>query len=163
MKRLSGESELFACEVSMFCLAILRHDFSAIVALLDYLNYDKQMKYGNMKTEVDGVSFDSRKEAKHYIRLKQLADNKEIEDLRMQVKYELIPAIWEEQVVHLKTKDKTVRKCVQRAVHYIADFVYKDPATGCEVVVDVKGMRTKEYKLKKKMMRAFLGINIIEV
>lgn len=121
------------------------------------------MKYRNLKTVVDGISFDSRKEANHYNRLKQLADNKEIEDLRMQVKYELIPAIWEEHVVHLKTKDKTVRKCVQRAVNYIADFVYKDMKTGEEVVVDVKGMRTKEYKLKKKMMRAFLGISIVEV
>lgn len=121
------------------------------------------MKYGNKKTEVDGIGFDSRKEAKYYIHLKQLADAGEICNLQMQVKYELIPAIWEEQIVHLKTKDKAVRKCVQRAVHYIADFVYENSDTGETVVVDVKGMRTKEYKLKKKMMRAFLGISIVEV
>lgn len=62
----------------------------------------------------------------------------------------------------LKTKVKMVQRCAQRAVHYIADFVYKDKE-GNEVVEDTKGMRTKEYLLKKKMMRALLGIQIKEV
>ena len=77
--------------------------------------------------------------------------------------YELIPAIYEDQVIHLKTKDKIVRRCVQKAVHYVADFVYIETLNNIEVVVDTKGFRTPEYKLKKKMMRAFKGIDIIEV
>ena len=120
-------------------------------------------KYGNRKVEKDGILFDSRKEATYYLHLKTLLAKGEIEDLRLQVPYELIPAIYETQTVHLKTKDKTVEKCVQKAVHYVADFVYKDVATGEERVVDTKGFRTKDYILKKKMMRAFLGIAITEI
>lgn len=120
-------------------------------------------KYGNRKVEKDGILFDSLKEAAYYLHLKTLLANGEIEDLRLQVPYELIPAIYETQTVHLKTKDKTVEKCVQKAVHYVADFVYKDVATGEERVIDTKGFRTKDYILKKKMMRAFLGIAITEI
>lgn len=120
-------------------------------------------KYGNRKVEKDGILFDSRKEAAYYLHLKTLLIAGEIEDLRMQVPYELLPAIYETQTVHLKTKDKTVEKCVQKAVHYVADFVYKDVATGEEKIVDTKGFRTKDYILKKKMMRALRGIAIVEV
>lgn len=120
-------------------------------------------KYLNKKTEIDGRVFDSRKEAKHYLYLKQCAADGSISDLRMQVPYELIPAVWEERVVHLKTKDKTVRRQVQKPITYVADFVYVDNITGETIVTDVKGFRTKEYYLKKKMMRALLGISITEV
>ena len=75
-----------------------------------------------------------------------------IHNLRLQVKYELLPAIYEEKEVQLKTKTKLVKKCIQQATNYIADFVYeKDGET---FVIDVKGIRTKEYLLKKKMMLA---------
>lgn len=120
-------------------------------------------KYGNRKVIVDGIRFDSRKEARYYIFLKESEKNGEISNLRLQVPYEIVPAIYEEQVVHLKTRDKVVEKCVQKAVHYVADFVYYDASTGREEVVDAKGYRTPEYKLKKKMMRAFKGIEITEV
>ena len=120
-------------------------------------------KYQNKKTEVNGIKFDSRKESKHYLYLKNLYEHGFISDLRLQVPYELLPAIWEEQEVQLKTQTKKVRKCVQKAVNYIADFVYVDNNTGKEEVVDVKGMRTKEYLLKKKMMLALKGIKILEV
>lgn len=120
-------------------------------------------KFGNHKVTIDGIRFDSRKEARFYLFLKEAEKKGEISDLRLQVPYELIPAIYEDQVIHLKTKDKTVTKCVQKAVHYVADFVYRETETGNEAVVDTKGFRTPEYKLKKKMMRAFKGIDIIEV
>lgn len=120
-------------------------------------------KFGNHKVTIDGIRFDSRKEAKFYLFLKEAEKKGEISDLRLQVPYELIPAIYEDQVIHLKTKDKTVTKCVQKAVHYVADFVYRETETGNEAVVDTKGFRTPEYKLKKKMMRAFKGIDIKEV
>ena len=51
---------------------------------------------------------------------------------------------------------------MKRAAYYLADFVYKDKE-GNVVVEDAKGMRTEKYLLKKKMMRAFLGITIKEV
>ena len=119
-------------------------------------------KYGNKKAKHGGMIFDSRRERNRYIILSALQRAGEISDLRMQVTYELLPAIYEMEEKQLKTKVKKVQRCAQRAVHYIADFVYKDKE-GNEVVEDTKGMRTKEYLLKKKMMRALLGIQIKEV
>ena len=119
-------------------------------------------KYGNKKAQHDGIIFDSRRERNRYIILSALQRAGEISDLRMQVTYELLPAIYEMEEKQLKTKVKKVQRCAQRAVHYIADFVYKDKE-GNEVVEDTKGMRTKEYLLKKKMMRALRGIQIKEI
>lgn len=123
-------------------------------------------KYHNKKVVIDGHKFDSQKEGRYYLYLKELLEQGVISNLRMQVPYEVIPAIWEDEVRHLKTKDKTVKKCVQRATYYLADFVYIVTETGKEEVVDVKSAATKKkesYRLKKKMMRAFNGIDVIEV
>ncbi len=123
-------------------------------------------KYKNKKVIIDGIEFDSQKEGKFYLFLKQKEKDGEIDNLRRQVPYEVIPAVWEDEVRHLKTKDKIVRKCVQRATHYLADFVYTDTATGEDVVIDVKSDYTRklsDYRLKKKMMLAYNGIAIIEV
>jgi hypothetical protein len=122
----------------------------------------RRAKYGSKKVTFDGLEFDSKKEMYRYIRLKSMQEEGLISDLRMQVPYEIIPAVYEEDIVQLKTKVKTVTKCVQRATYYLADFVYKDK-DGNVVVEDAKGMRTEKYLLKKKMMRAFLGITIKEV
>ena len=84
-----------------------------------------------------------------------------ISDLRLQVPFELIPPIYEDVEVQLKTKVKTVKKLVQRATTYVADFVYLQD--GRVVVEDTKGFKTPEYELKKKMMRAFRGIAIQEI
>jgi len=123
-------------------------------------------KYLNKKTEVDGIVFDSKKEADYYLFLKQLEKNGEISNLRLQVPFEVIPAVYGEKTVHLKTKDKTVKYCIQKAAHYVADFVYIETTTGKKVVIDVKSAITRknpEYRLKKKMMLAFNGIEIEEV
>lgn len=123
-------------------------------------------KYRNTPVEVFGIKFDSRKEANYYLLLREQQDKGKISDLRMQVPFELIPAVYKEEVKHLKTKDKIERRCVQRATHYLADFVYKDNETGKEVVIDVKSPITRqnaEYRLKKKMMLAFKNIEIKEV
>ena len=120
-------------------------------------------KYRNIKTEVEGIVFDSRKEAKYYLYLKQLLHDGKISSLQRQVPYELVPAVYEEQIIHLKTKDKAVKKLVQRPILYVADFVYVENTTGETVVVDVKGQKatmTKEFVMKKKMMLAFLNIKI---
>lgn len=91
-----------------------------------------------------------------------MQDEGEISDLRLQVPFEIIPAVYETHEVQMKTKVKVVTKCVQRAAYYVADFVYADK-DGNQVVIDAKGFRPYEYELKKKMMRAFLGITIKEV
>lgn len=119
-------------------------------------------KYGNKKAKASGKVFDSRRERSRYYTLQVLEKAGEISELRMQVPFEIIPAIYETVEVQLKTKVKQVQKLVQRATHYVADFVYKDK-DGNMVVEDSKGFRTPEYLLKKKMMRAFLGITIKEV
>lgn len=118
-------------------------------------------KYKNKRVECDGRVFDSLKEYNRYCQLKALLKCGAISDLKLQVPFELIPAIYEDVVVQLKTKTKIEKRCVQRAVKYIADFVYmKD---GRMIVEDTKGFRTKEYELKKKMMRALLGTVIREI
>ena len=121
-------------------------------------------KYHNEKTIVDGIAFDSRKEARRYQELKLMERAGEISDLRLQVKYELIPAQYEmkdEWVSPTRVQQKEV--CVERAVNYIADFVYKDKMTEETVVEDTKGMRTEVYKIKKKLMLWVHGIKIREV
>lgn len=122
----------------------------------------RKSKYGNKKAKANGKVFDSKTERSRYYTLQMLEKAGEISDLRLQVPFEIIPAIYETVEVQLKTKTKQVQKLVQRAAHYVADFVYKDK-DGNMVVEDSKGFRTKEYELKKKMMRAFLGITIKEV
>lgn len=123
-------------------------------------------KYKNKKVVIDGMTFDSTKEGRFYLFLKEKEKNGEVSNLRRQVPYELIPEVWEDEIKHLKTKEKIVKRCVQRATHYLADFVYTDSVTGEDVVIDVKSdytRRLSDYRLKKKMMRAFKGISIIEV
>ena len=120
-------------------------------------------KYHNKKVKVDGIVFDSKKEASYYLFLKEEETAGKISDLRLQVPFVLIPAVWKKRIKHLKTKNKEETYCAQRSVKYVADFVYIDNATGQEEVVDVKGRKTKEYILKKKMMLAFHDIEIIEV
>lgn len=119
-------------------------------------------KYRNKITYINGKKFDSKKEAMHYLILRDRLEKGEIENLRIQVSYELLPSVYEEQIVHLKTKDKKVRKCVQKPTCYIADFVYYDKRLGKEMIIDVKGRRTQAYILKKKMMKALLGLTITE-
>ena len=106
-------------------------------------------KYHAKKTVVDGITFDSRKEADRYLVLKGMEEDGAIEDLRRQVRYELIPAFDVDGKHH-------------RPVFYVADFVYVDKETGDEVVEDVKGMRTDMYRLKSKLFARRYGMNIKE-
>ena len=109
------------------------------------------MKYGNRKTEMDGITFDSAKEARRYAELKLMEKAGLISGLRRQVPYQLLPA------------QKRDGKVVERPVLYLADFVYTE--NGDEVVEDVKSpaTRTKEYIIKRKMMLWEFGIRVKEV
>lgn len=118
--------------------------------------YQNASKYNAHKTLVDGIEFDSRKEAKRYKELKALETAGVIFKLRLQVPFELIPAIYERtNEVYTKGIRKGLPKrgrCIERAVTYIADFVYQEQS-GRWVVEDTKGFRTKEYIIKRKLMR----------
>lgn len=107
------------------------------------------MKYGNRKITRDGITFDSVKECQRYCELKLMQRAGVISDLRLQVPYELIPA------------QRIDGKVVERAVNYVADFVYTQD--GKAVVEDTKGFRTKDYVLKRKLMLWRHGIRIREV
>jgi hypothetical protein len=105
---------------------------------------DMANKYGNVKTVTsDGIKHDSKKEADRWCELLLLQRAGVIKDLKRQVKFELLP-----------------KQDGERAVYYIADFVYME--NGKKVVEDVKGCRTEVYKLKKKMMLYVYGIRIKE-
>ena len=113
-------------------------------------------KYRNKKVEVDGILFDSKKEANRYMELKLLEKAGEITDLKRQVRYELIPR----QAGPHKGEYKP-GKVIEQSCYYVADFVYKE---GENIVVeDTKGMRTKDYVIKRKLMLHRYGIRIKEV
>lgn len=113
------------------------------------INY-KQSKYKNKKVTYDGHKFDSQKEGLYYLRLKVLLDLGKIKDLELQKVYELQPSF--------KLNNNTYRR-----ITYKADFSYISTEDNKLHVVDVKGFRTKEYLLKKKLMAYVHGIEIEEV
>ena len=94
-------------------------------------------KYNAKKTVVDGITFDSKKEAARYVELKVMEKAGEITHLELQPKFQL-------QAKYKNGDGKRVRE-----VSYIADFQYKQD--GKVIVEDVKGVKTEVYKLKKKM------------
>ena len=106
-------------------------------------------KYHAKKCEWDGEVFDSKKELQRYKELKLLEKAGEIQNLRRQVKYVLIPT------------QRIDGKVVEREVAYKADFVYE--ADGETVVEDAKGVKTTDYIIKRKMMLLFYNIRIKEV
>ena len=112
-------------------------------------------KYGNER--VGGHA--SKKEHYRAAQLRLMERAGLISDLREQVSYELIPAQYCECGKDFKGRTK-VSSSVCR---YVADFVYTDKATGQRVVEDTKGVRTKEYIIKRKLMLHVHGIRIKEV
>lgn len=119
--------------------------------------YTRNSKYGARKVRFDGITFDSQIEGYRYLRLKDMEKRGEISDLRMQVKYELIPK-------QVDDPDLPVRKqrVLERSCDYLADFVYKDK-NGVTHVEDTKGMKTKEYIIKRKLMLYVHGIKVEEI
>jgi hypothetical protein len=108
------------------------------------LNAPKPSKYRNRKTTVDGITFDSAHEAKCWMQLQIREKAGEIRDLRRQGKFPLM---------------------VNGAFvgFYVSDFDYYDVAKNTRVVADAKGMKTPIYQLKKKLMQAIHGIEILEL
>jgi hypothetical protein len=94
-------------------------------------------KYGAKKTIVDGITFDSKAESKYYEQLKWLKQAKQIKDFKLQPRFLLQEAF--------KKNGNTIRK-----IEYVADFEIHN-LDGSIEIVDVKGVETKEFLLKKKL------------
>ena len=107
-------------------------------------------KYGARKTRLDGFTFDSKKEAGRWGQLVIMERVGHISELQRQVPYILVPA-----------EDGPDGKRL-RELLYVADFVYKD-VRGNTHVEDVKGFRTKEYLIKKRLMWYLYKIPVEEI
>ena len=125
-------------------------------------------KYKAKKVCIDGVEFDSKKEAARYSELKAMQRAGIIYDLKLQQVFELIPAQYEyintgEYYKAGKSKGQPKKKkiCVEKACAYKADFVYE--CNGKTVVEDTKGFKTKDYIIKRKLMLYIHGIRIKEI
>lgn len=114
-------------------------------------------KYNNVK--IDG--YDSKKEYRRAKDLKLLEKKGIITRLQEQVKYELISPQYRFYEVQGVRKMLCKKKLIERGVYYIADFVYY--RDGEYIVEDTKGVRTKDYIIKRKLMLYVHGIKIKEV
>ena len=99
---------------------------------------------GKERRTIDGITFDSEKEAGRYFELKLLKAAGGISQLTCQVRFQL------------RVNDELI-------CSYVADFVYIDLISGQRVVEDVKGKRTREYIIKKRLMKACHNIEVQEV
>ncbi|HHT8903039.1 TPA: DUF1064 domain-containing protein [Burkholderia cenocepacia] len=107
----------------------------------------KPAKYRNQRCEHDGIAFDSRRERDRWIELSRQLAVGEISDLERQVVFVLAEAV----VIDGRKKP---------ALRYVADFVYE--RDGKTVIEDVKGMVTREYRIKRHLM-AVRGHQIVEI
>lgn len=108
----------------------------------------RRSKYGAVPTGGHA----SRREHRRAQELRVMQRAGLIADLREQVPFTLIPSQFAEDG----------SGCIERACRYIADFVYTDLSTGLQIVEDTKGVRTPEYKIKRKLMLYIHGIRIKE-
>lgn len=112
---------------------------------VEVVSNPKKPKFGNVKTEIDGIIFDSAKEAKRYIQLRYRQLAMEITGLELQ-------------------KEFVLEVNGEKVASYFADFVYTE--AGKMIVEDVKSGHTRKhpvYRLKKKLMKQIHSIEIQEV
>jgi len=102
----------------------------------------KPSKYRNVRTKVGQITFASKLEASRYVELKTLQQSGEISGLKLQVPF------------NIEVGGLPICK-------YVADFTYTDKS-GTLIVEDAKGRLTDVYKLKRRLMRVVLGIEILE-
>lgn len=118
-------------------------------------------KYNARKVMVDGQQFDSVKEGRRFQSLRLMEKAGMIEDLRRQVTFTLIPP----QDIRDRKTGKHLR--TERAIKYVADFVYTDNRDGRTIVEDVKGYRGGQayaiFSIKRKLMLYLFGIEVIEI
>lgn len=109
----------------------------------------RKSKYNAKRTVVDNVPFPSRREAERYQQLRLMESQGVI--------YALLVGAMGRERCEFKFDLNGVRLC-----SYVADFIYRRVCDGVQVVEDCKGFRNRMYRLKKKMMRAFYGVEILE-
>ena len=118
---------------------------------------EKRNKYGNRRVELNGVKFDSKKEAMRYLTLLDMEKRGEIQDLRLQPQFTL-------QEAYTTTEGVRVR-----AIRYQADFSYTIynvwDREEKRIVEDVKSKATKTrvYEIKKKLLREKFHVEIREI
>ena len=125
-----------------------------ILKQLDKPKAAKRNKFNAQKVEMDGMTFDSKKEHKRYIELKAMQQRGEIRDLQHHAKFELAP----------KTKLEGEKRA-KPALRYFADFTYYN-TRGEYIVEDVKSEATRKkdsYRNKKHLMKTVLNIDVREV
>ena len=121
-------------------------------------------KYRNRKTIRNGIQYDSVKESRRHAELLLLERAGEISELDRQVRFVLVPAQYEPDIIGPKGGTKR-GKLIEREVAYVADFVYKQ--NGKLVVEDVKGYKGggayAVFRIKKKLMLYVQKITVKEV
>ena len=120
-------------------------------------------KFKNIKTCVNGIEFDSRKEARRYQELLLLQRAGVIQNLQMQERFLLIPSQYETYERYGKNGQrlKDGQRLLEKECVYIADFTYVE--NGKKIVEDTKGFKTKDYIIKRKLLLYTHGIRIREV
>ena len=116
-------------------------------------SFRTRSKYSAVRTEIDGVKFASKKEARRYVVLRDQERAGEIRALRLQVRYKL----------HAGSARGFAASGIEVG-DYVADFTYeeRDGSSWRFVVEDVKGMRLPLYTWKKRHLYAEYGIKIKE-
>lgn len=109
----------------------------------------KRPKYGNRKVTVDGIKFDSKREADRWLVLRDRERKGEIAKLERQVR------------IPLMGRDGPILTPTGRQAVYVADFTYVDWALdGAKITEDAKGFETPEFKLKRAILKA-QGVEIL--
>lgn len=98
-------------------------------------------KYHSKKTEIDGIKFDSKKEAERYKSLCLREKAGEIDRVEVHPKFRLLPS----QRFDLMDNE--------RPLDYVADFMYRERKSGYVIIEDVKGVKTKDYIVKRKLFK----------
>ena len=125
-------------------------------------NYGTGSKYHAKKVSIQGEVFDSKKEARRFLELQMLEKAGRISGLQRQKKFVLVPAQYEPETTGPRG-GKIKGKLLEREVAYYADFVYFDEEEKDFVIEDTKGVRTKDYIIKRKLMLWLNGYQIREV
>ncbi len=123
--------------------------------------FQEEEKYKNKKVTFGGETFDSLKEYRRFCELRLLQRAGKIKDIQRQVKFVLIPTQREPDKIGVRGGVKKGR-IIEQECAYFADFTYTTD-TGDYVVEDTKGVRTKDYIIKRKLMLYIHGIRIQEI
>lgn len=110
----------------------------------------KGQKYGAQRMTVDGITFDSKKEARRYQELRLMERAGQIADLQRQV------------VIELEGRAGPLLTRTGRQMRITVDFAYVDRKTGLTVFEDAKGLPTRDYEVRRAVAQA-MGIEVIEV